>query len=636
MQRGSCPSCGAAVVFANKGSLALVCDFCRTVVRRQGADLSAYGTVGEIKDDASPLMIGSEGRFDQKPFQVVGRLQNRFADGTWNEWHIGFEDGSFGWLAEATGFWSVFRPVMRNPPDRDFESYEVGDWLNIGKTRYYIKQRGNARCVAAEGSLPFPVSGEYDLPFVDLVSTSDECATLDFSDGAPKLFTGRTVQFEELELKNLREELPADHPMARIGSVVVEKVACPSCGGGLERRTGLESNTMHCPYCGAGLDLNVEPYRIFAKQEWSGLDGLFVPLGAKGTFEGEEFVVLAHLVREAVRWGVQWQEYLLHNPKKGYRWLILSDGHFTWAKPMHEWPEEKYGRFTARGQQLKFKEANEVAVRRVAGELYWRVKAGQTTQAYDYTKPPFMLSREEEGQEVNWTLGEYISGKAVWKAFGLEGSPPRSYRVAPHQPAPADAYFKPMLWRWAAAIAIIIAATIVYSTTRDTLVVADKTLPVTHPNPAVYKKPDQLLDKNTWWVGPIEVDKGPIALQIDLSADLANNWIYAAMALYDEEKGDALTFGQEIAYYKGPDWSEGANNEQVIIPAVKKGVYWLRVEVQTDPKLRAGGVTNVRLRVTKDVPLSRWPWLAASIITLPLFIVGLLKMRFEMRRNEEE
>ena len=45
----------------------------------------------------------------KKRFDVIGRIQMRFEDGFWNEWYLWFEDGSDGWLSDASGQYAVTR-----------------------------------------------------------------------------------------------------------------------------------------------------------------------------------------------------------------------------------------------------------------------------------------------------------------------------------------------------------------------------------------------------------------------------------------------------------------------------------------------------------------------------------------------
>ena len=633
MQRASCPACGSPIIFANKGSLATVCGHCRSVVRREGTKLEDYGKVGEIREDASPLMIGSEGRFQGKRFQVVGRLQLRYQEGTWNEWHVGFDDGGFAWLAEAQGFYSVHRPVARTPPATPHEDYHPGMELHLSGRAYRVSNCGNATCIGAEGSLPFAVTSKYPLPFVDLVSSERQCGTLDFSDAQPRLFLGEFIDWTELELTGLREELPPDHPMARVGAAVAEKIACPSCGGGLERVTGLQAKAMHCQFCGGGIDLTTDPYRIFAMQTWDGLTEGIVPLGAKVTMEGVEFTVLAHLVREAMKWGVRWTETLLHHPHKGYRWLLEGDRHFTWVTPMADWPKGDGSKVSVGEVTCRYAESNSVVVRKVAGELYWRVTAGDIVEGTDYVGPPWMVSREENGEEISWSLGKYMTREEVKEACGLESTPPKPRTVALHQPAPQDKYMKPLLWRWFAATLLIIGGSVVYYGTSDRSMVESEKFQLTLPSTPAQKKEgspehDKLRDQNARFMGPFEVEKGPTTVRVTVHTEVSNSWLWFRFALYRPDDGTAFDFNELVKSYDG----DGSRKGKVVVAGIPAGSYYLRIEPQGGD-WKAKRKTSYTATVHVDVPLLRWPLIAFGIISLlPMFAV-LMKWRFEARRK---
>jgi hypothetical protein len=92
-------------------------------VSRKGANLEALGVVAELVPTSSPFRIGMTAKPKAqglKPFRIVGRLQLSTGEGTWDEWHVSFEDGRYGWLAEAQGTFWVTRPLPppTNPPRR--------------------------------------------------------------------------------------------------------------------------------------------------------------------------------------------------------------------------------------------------------------------------------------------------------------------------------------------------------------------------------------------------------------------------------------------------------------------------------------------------------------------------------------
>jgi len=98
-----CPSCGAPVEFKSVASVLAVCDFCQSTLVRQGEELENLGKMAELLGDRSPLQRGAEGRWNGLHFGLIGRIQLKYDQGLWNEWHLLFDDGKSGWLSEAGG-----------------------------------------------------------------------------------------------------------------------------------------------------------------------------------------------------------------------------------------------------------------------------------------------------------------------------------------------------------------------------------------------------------------------------------------------------------------------------------------------------------------------------------------------------
>ena len=61
-------------------------------------NLEAVGKVADLPEDPSPIQIGTEGIYRNKPFVVIGRIVYEYEQGGWNEWHVMFSDSTSGWL----------------------------------------------------------------------------------------------------------------------------------------------------------------------------------------------------------------------------------------------------------------------------------------------------------------------------------------------------------------------------------------------------------------------------------------------------------------------------------------------------------------------------------------------------------
>ena len=114
------PNCGAPVEFqALRRAVQTTCPYCQSILVRHDVELAKVGTVADALVDSSPIQLGTEGVFDNKPFVVVGRIVYEYGQGRWNEWHIVFNDS-----ARADGYrtrnWSMPYPGCCGRSPRPF------------------------------------------------------------------------------------------------------------------------------------------------------------------------------------------------------------------------------------------------------------------------------------------------------------------------------------------------------------------------------------------------------------------------------------------------------------------------------------------------------------------------------------
>jgi hypothetical protein len=166
-----------------------------------------------------------------------------------------------------------------------------------------------------------------------------------------------------------------------------------------------------------------------------------IPLGSKGTFAEGEMTVIGFLQRSAWVDGgwYPFEEYLLFDPKIGFRWLVQSDLSWSYVQPVATGAVE-YGGNTCTYDKVKFRvfqSRTQLRVDHVYGELYWRVTENEMVYGEDFIAPPAMLSREETGNEENWSLSTYLTIDQVKAAFPdkqLELG--RESAIAPNRPYP--------------------------------------------------------------------------------------------------------------------------------------------------------------------------------------------------------
>ena len=130
MAVANCPSCGGQINFAIGSSAVVICDYCHSVVARTDRGLEDLGKVAALIDTGSVLRRDLPGNYRGVGFRLMGRTQMRHeAGGMWEEWYGAFDDGRWGWLAEAAGkYYITFQiPTAKGLPP--FDVIEVGGRL---------------------------------------------------------------------------------------------------------------------------------------------------------------------------------------------------------------------------------------------------------------------------------------------------------------------------------------------------------------------------------------------------------------------------------------------------------------------------------------------------------------------------
>lgn len=205
MTRGaSCPNCGAPVTFRWSGAVQAACPFCKSILIRTDLDLKTVGQMADLPPDPSPIQLLTEGVYKGRKFQVTGRLVYEWEQGGWNEWHIVMGDGQSGWLSDAQLQYAVsFRADGGRLPSQ--QEISRGKHVPYQSTDFEVSTLTVAMYKGFEGELPFPYFEKADMLFADLRTSGREFGTLDYSEDPPLLFVGEWVEFDQLQLKNLRE-----------------------------------------------------------------------------------------------------------------------------------------------------------------------------------------------------------------------------------------------------------------------------------------------------------------------------------------------------------------------------------------------------------------------------------------------
>lgn len=622
MKIANCPTCGAQVTFRTVASIMAVCEYCRSTLIRRGADIENIGKMAELLEDASLVQIGTEGNYRGMHFAVIGRVQLQYAQGVWNEWHLLFDNQRSGWLSDANGDYTVTFLSRVPEPLPALADLTAGGDVTLNGEPFTVTDIEHGKCIAGAGELLFKVGAGFDAPSADLRSARN-FASIDYSEETPLLFLGASVDFADLHFANLREA-----SRAGVGKISLNAIQCPSCGATIEiHAPGILRVT--CGSCHSLLDKENENIKVLKKFSEKKTIDPFIPLGTEGKLNNVRYRVIGFLRRSGNSEGesFSWDEYLLHNPAEGFRWLSEYDGHWNFAWPTNSAPTKSatlkgHSALLYEGQMYRHFEGCQARVSYVAGEFYWRVSAGEAVTLHDYIAPPYLLSEEKSGKEITWTVSEYTEAEAVREAFAIARPMPAQYGNAPNQPWPGEAGYH-TVWRsfWLASLLALVIQIISVSMSDNRPVYTD-TLNLPAGNRDAITTP------------VFEVTGHTGNIHIINNTNLDNNWASLDLELVARDTGQVYAVHREVSYYSGCDsgecWSEGSASDDAEIANVPPGNYLLSVDAETAPAPALGASTQ--LQVLRNVP----NWHNFFVVEILMFLFPAIywwrRATFEARR----
>ncbi len=637
--KANCPNCAGPIEFKAGSTIVIVCPFCRSAVARTDRKLEDLGKVAEIVQSKSPLQLGLRGDFNENKFELTGRAQIKHgAGGFWDEWYATFSNGWVGWLAEAQGkfYMTFYKPVPEGSQIPTFDEIQPGQRLDglSDETHLIVNEKGTATYIAADGEIPYKLNPNEQSNYADLVGKNGVFATIDYSTNPPYLFYGQELTLADMGLAEKR----AAEREARVAPT--DAMGCPNCGGSLELKAPDKSERVTCPFCNSLLNINEGNLEFLKTLKPSPAPQDFLlPIGAKGSFkdfaDGVELEIIGAMTRSVTFDGVKyfWNEYLLYNPKVGFKWLVSSDNHWNFVDSVNAAdldvsqpiagikPSVKYN-----GKSYKIYQDAPARVEYVKGEFYWRVNVGETVRAADFVAPPFMLSQELNNKEVNWSLGTYIKKEDVEKAFGVSDLP-KPWNVAPNQPYEGGGLIK---YGFALlAILFIVGVFMIPLSGLGSTALAKQDIVLSPlPKPSTSGR---AIESNEFEL------KGNENIQINAAAGVAkDSWAELNIELINATNNDVEAVQIPLEYYAGytdgENWVEDSRVSSATISSVPAGKYKLRIEGTWQDWNKPMPIwVKVEQNVTRGLNF----WLAFIFLAIGPIIGVVKKLSFESRRWSE-
>ena len=413
----------------------------------------------------------------------------------------------------------------------------------------------------------------------------------------------------------------------------VKSFNCPGCGAPVVIRGFATTLSVVCGNCHSILDAKDPNFAVLQRFQAAQTIQPLIPLGTRGKVRGEPYEVIGFQVRTITYLEVDysWDEYLLFNPYKGYRYLTQYQGHWNDVTVLRALPEVNTSGVRpiakVNGERFRHFQRSFARTTYVLGEFPWQVRVGgETTECNDFVSPPRMLSSETIGSETTWSLGEYIAGKQVWQAFQLPGSPPAPVGVYEDQPSPYGGNLKEVWLVCVLFLAALVGMALFFTTfARNEEVFSGS-----------YHFAPQTGGEASFVTDYFELKGRTSNVELSTRTDLSNNWVYFNYALINADTGQAFDFGREVSYYSGSDsdgaWTEGSLKDTAVVPAVPSGRYYLRVE----PEMDANAVmVDYDISVKRDVPVMSYFLFAALLLLVPPIFLAFRSMGFEQARWRE-
>jgi hypothetical protein len=409
---------------------------------------------------------------------------------------------------------------------------------------------------------------------------------------------------------------------------------CPNCGSQIELRALGAAAGVICSYCSSTIDASHPQLKIIGQWQAAMTVEPAIPLGSRGKLKGVLWEAIGFQQRGINVEGTNyfWREYVLWNPYQGFRYLSEYNNHWNFVTPLQTLPAgtsmmgtpgmilgpDKYRHFQTAVAVTWF----------VIGEFPWMVQVGETVQTADYVAPPKLLSSEMTENEVTWSQGEYMKGADIWQAFQLKTQCPPPMGVFANQPSPYAGRVK-SAWKFYGLMCLVLFGMMLF-------------FAITSRGEKVFEKSFTINAARTGEKSFV-TDTFTLAgnndnVEVNVDADVFNRWFYLSMALINDDTGEAFDFGTEVSYYTGTDsdgsWTEGSRSNDVLLPNVPGGRYYLRIEPETDP-VTASMPIPMRINVIRGVPYYFRYFFGMFLLLIPPIWTSIRSAAFESKRWSE-
>jgi hypothetical protein len=614
----TCPECKRTITIKSYATNVIICPHCYAPVQKLERYLKERINLVIAKDDLTPIQIGTHGKWNDKKFEIIGRVRCVYSEGFTNNWTMLFDDDTIMMLVEDCGEFAVYEKVaMENNVyfSRVAHMDYGADTVELNPGKQYILERKSV-CTDME------VEGETWL-FDD--NRKFNCLEVG-GQGAGRyvlIETGKKdyITFKihyhslaELECKELRK--------LQVGAIIKE-VTCTNCKATVPLYAWPFTNSYTCTVCGGSHTLKGLDSKYSRRMPLNRNPA--IPLYTRGSIRGTEYQLIGFAEKEDDE-SYKWREYTLFNPTSGYAYLSEYNGHWLFLKETANAPIVKshntmafiYGNNTFRlYNQYRY------SVVDCRGEFADDMFDEAKPSCREYIDPPLLWAREIDANGMYWFYGSHISKNELYDAFGKDISLPFTVGVGSVQPAIANLNVDfNVILRSTLGVLLLVLALFLFSS-------------MFNRQEVIYENNFSLPDSTI--LAPIittdvKLDKWRSNIDFEITAPVDNNWFELGIALVNKDNGKEYNVQHGVEKYSGysdgESWSEGSNTETVMMHSVPAGNYFMRLE----PAKGTGSVSYFRLIATYDVPIWRNFFIFVLFALLPLGGLLIMVMVREGRR----
>lgn len=333
-------------------------------------------------------------------------------------------------------------------------------------------------------------------------------------------------------------------------------VVCHGCGHAMHRDTATGYLTERRTYSSRKFDPYLEP-------------------GDEGELFGRRYLVTGWVRKKEKGASYSWVEYHLFNPVHGFAQLSVYEGHWTFHEQLKVYPRASGIEDILLYERNAYQKYNAYSctVTEAAGEFSRDVNDDQRAKVKELIAPPYMLTREQDPDELAWYLGQYVEPDDLRKAFGKSRMPPPRHGVGAAQPMRLAIDKNILRTISIATVAVFIITQLFFWTFDAQYTIASHGLQVRMdgaPGAQALETPSFELRSP---YEAVELMVFPVGLE--------NTWFSLSGALINEHTGETRSFDMDIEYYSGYEggerWAEGSKNEGIVFSAMPAGTYHLEL-----------------------------------------------------------